>query len=160
MCLYVNDSNMKPKVAKENITCYKVLEEYSTDNGVSFHTPFRFMDVELGKTYVDDNEVIIKKSECNGNSYGTIKSGVFHSFKEYIDAVSLLEKVGVCDPVFVVECVIPKGTEYYEGTFDDGEPCYGSKTIQYKEKILAKYFWSNEYNKYLTEYPNSDAEFV
>ena len=73
-----------------------------------------------------------------------IYGGVFHSFKYLSDTEDYFyngEKVGYRSYngsyKLIVECVIPAGTEYYEGVFETtGIPSYGSRSIRYR-KILA-----------------------
>ena len=62
-------------------------------------TPYQYVKIEIGNTY---NSVLKKV-------YMYINEGL-HSFKHLSDAIESGE--GVC-----VQCVIPKGSEYYEGIF-------------------------------------------
>ena len=76
--------------------------------------------------------------------YAAIYGGVFHSFKYLSDTEDFFHNgkkvgynVGNGSYKLIVECVIPAGTEYYEGVFEDtGIPSYGSRYIRYR-KILA-----------------------
>lgn len=90
----------------------------------------------IGKTYK------IKPSEYPVYSSGTcaakklkqyyIEKGCFHSFKTIHGARAYLKKIGKnYDPCYViVKCVVPTGSEYYEGEFAAHYKSYASTRIQ------------------------------
>ena len=79
-------------------------------------TPYRNFPIEIGKTY---NSELIK-------SDGFIQEGL-HSFKNLDDAKSSYVQI-------YAECIIPKGSKYYEGKFADDD-AYASDKLTYV-KIL------------------------
>ena len=79
-------------------------------------TPYRDFLVEIGKTY---NSELIKKDEY-------VHEGL-HSFKNLDDAKK--HHTGI-----YVECIIPKGSKYYEGKFDIDD-AYASDKLTYVKII-------------------------
>ena len=79
-------------------------------------TPYRWFPIEIGKTY--DSE-LIKKDEY-------VHEGL-HSYKNLDHAKNYYVK-------FYAECIIPKGSKYYEGKFVDDD-AYASDKLTYV-KIL------------------------
>lgn len=82
-------------------------------------TPYRKYPIEIGKTYTSD-------LVCN--EYNEVEIGL-HSFINKQDAFDDVIQNG-----FVVKCIIPKGSKYYEGTFDISES-YASDCITYIEIV-------------------------
>jgi len=95
-----------------DLTC----EDTSLINNKNFITPYQRAEVALGNTY---------KSKLIKERYDKVHEGL-HSFKH---ASSAREN----GDGRVVRCVIPKGSEYYEGLF--GGEGYASNTIKYVEII-------------------------
>lgn len=83
-------------------------------------TPYRGMPITLGEEY--ESEI----SFITGSGSNAILKGL-HSFKDQRGAI--FDGLG-----FVVECIIPKGTEYWEGYFF-GEPCIASRKLVYGSKL-------------------------
>ena len=79
-------------------------------------TPYRNFPIEIGKTY---NSKLIKKDEY-------VHEGL-HSYKNLDHAKKYYIK-------FYAECIIPKGSEYYEGKFVD-EDAYASDKLTYVKII-------------------------
>lgn len=77
---------------------------------------------------------------------GAIYGGVFHSFKYLSDTEDFFHNKGTLGYnegngryKLIVECVIPAGTEYYEGVFETtGIPSYGSRSIRYRRILVAE----------------------
>ena len=126
MCLWTK--NAVKKIADKDIVCYKVICKVGND----YLTIYQRTPIELGKTYTDNELIHMGK----GNDVYYIGQGVYHTFKKYKDAVVFLREHFLFTNRVIVRCVIPKGTEYYEGTFDDEEESYGSKTLYLSKKIL------------------------
>jgi hypothetical protein len=82
----------------------------------SLTTPFRYSPVEIGKTYESELEV------CGD----TIEKGL-HSFKKVV-------RPYYKDNAIFVKCIIPKGSKYYEGLFND-RISYASNKLTYLEII-------------------------
>ena len=79
-------------------------------------TPYREFPIEIGKTY--DSE-LIKKDEY-------VHEGL-HSYKNLDHAKNYYVK-------FYAECIIPKGSKYYEGKFVDND-AYASDKLTYVKII-------------------------
>ena len=79
-------------------------------------TPYRNFPIEIGKTY---NSELIKMDE-------DIYEGL-HSFKNSNDAK-------IYNSGIYVECIIPKGSKYYEGKFVDND-AYASDKLTYVKII-------------------------
>lgn len=79
-------------------------------------TPYRNFPIEIGKTYESE---LIKKDKyiCEG----------LHSFKNLNDAAKSYVKI-------YAECIIPKGSKYYEGKFVDDD-AYASDKLTYVKII-------------------------
>jgi len=134
MCLITTYKT--PKIAKRDIVCYKVCRDTKADDILL--TPYQFAEMMLGEINIDTKDVFITPSHKSGHF--NITSGVFHSFKKLKDAKTELSdwekhyETSCC----IVRCIIPKGSEYFEGIFtqclNDYES-YGSKQIKLIEKI-------------------------
>ena len=79
-------------------------------------TPYREFPIEIGKTY---DSKLIKKDEY-------VHEGL-HSFKTLDDAKNDYIRI-------YVECIIPKGSKYYEGKFIDDD-AYASDKLTYVKII-------------------------
>lgn len=106
MCLVTK--NLKPYVAKEDIKVFKILQK--TDKG--YKTPYRGKEVELG--------VIMKPNENVSHTVGNrgydncmlcVENGFIHAVTNTVSYDK--EKVDDTENYIVVECFIPKGTEFY-----------------------------------------------
>lgn len=123
MCLEVNVFS-KLRTAIKDIVVYKVL---SVTKGDVLITPFRNFEVVIGNTYTSDLgelEHKFKKSLLSRK----IEKGL-HSFKNISNAYDYKWTGDV-----IVECVIPKGSKYRFGRFNN-EQSYVSDTLKYV-KIL------------------------
>ena len=78
-------------------------------------TPYKYFPIEIGKTY--DSELIKKD--------GFVHEGL-HSYKNLDDSK---QDIGI-----YVECIIPKGSKYYEGKFVDDD-AYASDKLTYVKFI-------------------------
>lgn len=134
MCLHLRSDQREPKKATEDIVCYKecyigkpIKLPWSFDNMLhtktveTYETPFYHMGVALGKTYAADF-VIMDNKVFDG----------LHSFKN--------DPLGATyDNSVIIECVIPKGATYYEGS-GLGLACYASNKLRY-----VKVLWTNQF---------------
>jgi hypothetical protein len=102
----------EPKIATENIFCWKTLYEGKT----STHKLYKY---KLGLV---QPLVKIEPKKKEYHSYQNIIEEGYHSWinKPYIGKYSLEE---------IYLCVIPKRTIYYEGLENDSDPGYVSETI-------------------------------
>ena len=121
----------KPFYSETDIEVYKVFRKVSHFRKPTFYTgPYRM-------EYVYED---VYDCEYTCDEFGKeVESGMigFHSFKNFNDAVKLLDMFEVWasdDESFeIIPCVIKKGTLCYEGYYIGGEEIYVS------EKITVKY---------------------
>lgn len=112
MCLFPTTD--KPKVAENDIVCYKVVQVPS--NGHKMHPLWHFHSriYELGKVY-NEKRFDIKKSKLLGLSAVTFG---FHSYIRESHARYNMLRLENCttNKIIILKCVIPKGSLYYEGS--------------------------------------------
>ena len=107
MCLQLK-KGAKPKIAKEDIVVWKHIIKEGEDK---FITSFQFTPVRF-------NELIISTiNKIDNNVYEAL-----HSFVKFKDAK---ERAKHYNEV-LVKCIIPRNSEYYEGTFSIGFKDYAS----------------------------------
>ena len=116
MCLKITRDS-KELTAETDIKCYKFLLKYN-ENGLM--TPFQSAKVKIGGRY--------KSKLINSNN--TIEIGL-HSFVNSFDCE--FYQIGLKNSE-VVECIIPKGSKYYIGTFK-GYASYASSEIIYESIV-------------------------
>lgn len=107
MCLYTKES--EPSQATEDIKCYKVyLFDYNEccSPYIEMTIPNfgQYINTELGKAFFYYKEDI----------FYTISEG-FHSFELLSDIKEFCENYFT--NYLIVECIIPKGSFYYKGSF-------------------------------------------
>lgn len=126
MCLLT--THKKPKIANEDIVCYKI---YIEDNN------------KLYSLFMKAEAPLIGEIETSGLSSPFYRGGHtfevergFHSFSYLKDIKCYLENIIRCDSYFLLKikysifkCVIPKGSLYYKGYFD-GYYSYCSENIK------------------------------
>lgn len=123
MCLYSRE--IKPKIAENNIHCYKVLSKIDND----FYTPYTetLVSENVNKKVILEafGEKTIDTEHINGDYKCTVSKGYIHCYISYIKA---LDEIGCISSIYIgqhnksvllCEVVIPKGTEYYEGINGD-----------------------------------------
>ena len=128
MCLHTKQK--KVKIAKEDITCYKVINPDMTS---WFHTEFKW---ELGKLYETEMDF------CP--VYKTV-SQAFHSYKTLQDLMhGYFQSLSPC---MMVKCTIPKGSEYYLGIQDEMDGYASNKLIANEildvKKVFNLFDWDN-----------------
>jgi hypothetical protein len=128
MCLVITKFN-KPKIAQEDIKCYKILFKSSVRQGL-FYAPYQLFNYELGVTYFTNISV---SYNCNTfglsffryifykffNDFLDVK-GVnqgFHSFVNLKNAIEERNSDVDYKRLVIGECIIPKGAKYYKGTY-------------------------------------------
>lgn len=119
MCLHFDTAHPKRMTAKRDITVFKTVEEIEGLSEVRFWSPYRDYEYRIGDTYYGR----LKLGEYEFN-LPVVHIG-FHSYKYKSEA---------CDDVMggkevILKCIIPKGSEYYIGTFA-GVQCYASNSIK------------------------------
>ena len=133
MCLVTEQ--LKPKIASKDITCYKVLLklENEINNTVFYVSPVRHFTYFSNRTDLNNKVFKAEKAYWLENSPGDdleptyiddngvdtyeLNSGFFHMYKDYDSAVKAIKNsvTGERESSVVFECVIPKGSHYYEG---------------------------------------------
>lgn len=174
MCLYLEKGNAKKKKATEDIVCYKIMEEVSLNGGVPhYRTPYQgnVMPIEglVRDEYFDINRWAAKRYNKKistlriyANHYDHIcksfvAGGMIHTFANLLDAsekADLLASTNLDKTYVVVKCVIPKGTEYFEGftgmahigSINFGASSYCSSKLQFTGEIVDKNgeYWVKE----------------
>lgn len=115
------------KVAKEDITCYKLLLRIPPN---SLYTAYRGFPVE-GEYLKAKGLPNIKRSR---KGY-YLEEGVIHTFAYLEDvAVESLSALHYGHKYEVYECIIPKETFYYTG-LAFGVPSYGSICIKFIKRV-------------------------
>ena len=125
MCLITEQ--LKPKIASKDITCYKILLLTSDNFYISPYRHFTFFENQVNPKKVfkakkswwtinihgDDLELF----NDNGIDAFTLNSGVFHMYTDYDSAVKAIKWLvpREKESYAIFECVIPKGSRYYEG---------------------------------------------
>ena len=132
MCLYLKSS--KVRIAKEDIICYKFLVK---EVG-SYFTPYQSSLIEVGKLIEDTESLMIEKTSKRDFNF-ILYGGMFHTFKD-IEAARkdvrwFANNMSRVNEYVIFKCIIPKGTEYYEGTFE-AYKCYASKKLIISEVVV------------------------
>lgn len=135
MCLYSKD--LIPKIAEEDITCYKILEECPLED-CPYKTPYMEELIKREIIYGIYNFVGLgdRKAKTNGE-YVYIGKGYIHTYKFSVNADSMREGLSfVFDNIcHIFECIIPKGTKYYEGRDSLNFMSYASEQIKFIKKV-------------------------
>ena len=150
MCLYIKDKVKysfsgvpvlpKTKVAKKDIVCYKILTERRGLILSFYRTPFTSNPITLGD-YVEakGDKDIVNILPTDGYNC-EVSEGFIHTFKYRKDAVRIAtnecrDGYYIDNPV-IVKCIIPKGTRYYAGVFENTFlPSYATEALQYGTKV-------------------------
>ena len=126
MCLIAKTDKLK--TATEDIHCFKRIEFIGRWSSIAFHTPFVYRSVPIDALIGNKDFVAVGDfspiKENDGKYY--IAEGVIHSYLIEAEA----KNHSYSDEI-VVECVIPKGTEYIEGFDNWGCPCVASKKVRF-----------------------------
>lgn len=134
MCLYTKDP--KVKIAKRRIVCYKVLlKYYSSISDIEYMTPYQHTlidnDIINGKKDFEAKGSVGITDAFDAVAFYHLNGGCIHTYKRRRDAKHL------CDFVqSAFKCIIPKGTEYYEGESLCGYENYASKKIRFIKQIV------------------------
>jgi hypothetical protein len=125
MCLTLTDTTAK--IAEEYILCYKMIERHKIKG--DYRSFYEFYPIELGSIY--HSEIKIMYNEV----YKALHSYVYES--ECIGDCSTCSTINGFSGL-VVKCIIPKGSEYYVGTFS-GCKGYASNCIVYTKEIIHEF---------------------
>ena len=110
------------KIAKEDILCYKILDE---DCYGELHSPFTLFKIKTDVVMAAEGKTEIEKFR----GVKRISRGYFHTFK--VRKTAIERSFGSKS---VYECVIPKGTKYWEGKCFNTVFGYASKKLIVKSK--------------------------
>jgi len=118
MCLYLASKEVRPKIAKKDIIVYKrcILDGYE------LHGSYQ-------REYIYNMEGNVMEAEMEIENCYTINKG-FSSFRYKKSCIKHTLSWGWTDE-WLCEFIIPKGTTYYTGTFDN-HCCYVSDKIKFK----------------------------
>lgn len=137
--MYIKNQDIKPLIAEEDITCYKVMIR---DGNGQLKSLVKYFPYELNKTYHSEigldnsltiSSVVVKKDYV----INTAEIG-FHSYRDIKNAT--LDYIEYGKPKVMVKCIIPKGSTYYKGydtvtknlatcsTMEEVEDCYACET--------------------------------
>lgn len=126
MCLYTKQT--EPEIAEEDIICYKFYRKYNE----TLVSPYQkvaapeigiITNTELGKSYrPNDNGSYIH----NFLGFKRVDKG-FHSFKTLEEIKHVVENNLY---LVIFKCIIPRGSSYYKGIFDDRYESYCSNSIK------------------------------
>lgn len=141
MCLSRIIKENPLKIADEDIICYRGVQVSPSDwdslkvwwqrkrkRYNNYNTYFQMIPVVIGETFIA--QPVLSPDELNyvNCNEGELREGFVHSFKNKKDAIEFARWPSYVD---VVECIIPKGTYYFEGWNADGSDGYASTQIKY-----------------------------
>ena len=137
----------KPLIAEEDIVCYKILERVPRwFFGFKWLTPWRFMHIPnavlSGKRLLNARG---KRVVLESLGFWLIENGYIHVYgadkyneteleilsKEASDGFNYKGKAGA----HMFKCVIPKGTEYYDG-WNCHSHQYAARSIKFVEQVF------------------------
>jgi uncharacterized protein YwgA len=131
----------------------KSVEPQKHNTDVLIRTPFQ--NVFIDKNVIEGKEDFV----ANGKEYilgiyepytkeiisykkKMIGEGFIHTFARYGDAKIFQYKYSAKRAYYqndfkcrIYQCYIPQGTEYYEGTTENGSPSFAAKRIRFVEKV-------------------------
>lgn len=127
MCLKVKGFHKFGKIAKNDIVCYKILQQNCYGE---FKTPYQY-------TKVHKNEIkgLMPLLPAENIRYkfrlGTLNvgAGFIHTYKNFSDALNNV----YYGAHIIFPCIIPKGTFYYEGCDGTNSSGYASEQIIFKD---------------------------
>ena len=129
MCL--ESKTIFPKIAKEDIICYKVIDikGYSVYNRSYQYDEHKINKANGGSRLIKD--ILFYFFHRKKYPFVRCVFGILHSFafKEY--ALNLFIHLGKSDSYTIWECVIPKGSLYFEGRYYE----YGSRKLKLVRRI-------------------------
>ena len=113
MCLFpLHD---RPKVAKKDIVCYKIVQKSSTKKNemISMYQKFEY---KLNVLYTSDLDIPIIDDNC---LVAVINKGI-HAYEEKraLNNELIYIRAFIIDAL-PIKCIIPKGSLYYKGANDE-----------------------------------------
>ena len=119
MCFYLKDSDIgiKPKIAKKDITAYKII--YKSNRGFFYNLEINNKKEKWTQGYIYSESDPFDKSYNSKEIHGRC----FHSIKIFSDIIYYMKYFNTMK---IVKMIIPKGSKYYEN-----DTQYVSDTIYY-----------------------------
>lgn len=135
MCLRINSV---PKIAGEDIICYKMLEECKLKE-YTYKSPFQELPI--------DNQIVYgfwpyvglgDRSIKDINGYPSVSEGYIHTYKILLVAEEMCNYYTKLfeNDIHLFECKIPAGTEYYDGVDSNSLSGYASERIVFVKKLF------------------------
>jgi hypothetical protein len=150
MCLETKDGCI---IAEENVICYKVLRQINffenTSKNLSLNSPYRYTDYFVNQIMEDSQFSYQEEMRLNNEikfgklfSNNEIRFGL-HTFKNFHDATAeaddWIRSESSANLFAVYKCIIPKGSRYYVGTWNNHKyenvESYSSEKLQLVECI-------------------------
>lgn len=139
MCLIL-EKDYKAQVAKKDIECYKLFNIVYA--GKLYKSLYKGMEYELGKEYKSGFTFSgIVKHPCNEGIFQELVPTVEMGLHSYAEIPSyggyskfILSRLACC------RCIIPKGSTYYVGKFDN-VASYASNCIKVIEEVHGVKGW-------------------
>lgn len=159
MCLYTKQK--EPKIAEKDITCYKVLKIWDSEQDVEsgrkrkskktvlksmFYSEFTW---NIGKHYRSRLVIEPRQATKCCDNFNSHVDKAFHSYQT-LESAKLASRNIFLNSYVIVRCIIPKGAKYCEGmNCGDSQDGYASNQIIMKEILgfeeLYPYFDSDKY---------------
>lgn len=141
MCLIANEK--EPKVANENLKCYKILDDAGTQYKTPWQRYFVSDDIVNGKETMKPESSSSEPENqmaMDGTIHKVIRDGFIHSIDVYENAVVILGIIKrmfhdlIKNPV-LFECEMPSGTEYFDGVDNNQYKGFASKELKFVKRI-------------------------
>ena len=129
MCLLVNP-HTKVETAEEDLVFYKLAWKILNPDGFKYYSYFRNADIELGKTY-SDNDTLFRVYPSLPGGYQGVFEGAYHLFVNEEDVRDYSDR----DKDVILKAVVPKGTRFMRGDFGTrgrAYPCVATKSVRYE----------------------------
>ena len=129
MCL--ESKTIFPKIAKEDIICYKVIDikGYSVYNRSYQYDEHKINKANGGSRLIKD--ILFYFFDREKYPFVRYVFGTLHSFAFEKYALNLFIRLRKNDSYTIWECVIPKGSLYFEGRYYE----YGSRKLKLVRRI-------------------------
>lgn len=133
MCLTI--TQLEPKIADKDIVCYKIVKRTKI-KGI-YKSSFQEFEYIIRQLYTNNLDIrfadkVIKNlypSYPYSGIYYAVEEGMFHSFANCSHSA-----LNHAPDEFIVKCIIPKGSYYFEG-YLNSILCYASSQIKILEEI-------------------------
>lgn len=146
MCLKLSSWVFSPKKKRKDIICYKVIEvkNYVTGLSSAFRTPCTHSSIPFAVINGTEDYVAIKSFynvmfpiTINDFNEKYVAGGFIHVFKHLKSAETFVENSDEPKNMKIYECIIPAGTEYYQG-IDQllGRKAYAAEKIKFIKRVV------------------------